>query len=244
MTSLSIKTLQHYMFTNKHIMNILSSELQSSQKKEVESKKDSKNVRKKERKEEYILPIHTDTIFWCFYIIMNGLFEYETLGNQTFKEEKDIKIELVSELRNNKELLKKNKWKRNIIENELVNEKKISIQSFLCISAIKKINVILVKGRCVYVQENSPGSDFEIIVECDHGFMLSQHNKEDKKNLINNYYVDYLIIDNVNKPLQAIGNYKVGPLREMCNKLNIPIVTDKGKKYNKKQLYDIIKSKI
>ena len=50
-----------------------------------------------------------DNLFWCYYIIKYGIIKYESLLNNTFSEEQREKIQLIEMIRNNKELLKKNK---------------------------------------------------------------------------------------------------------------------------------------
>jgi len=237
----SITQLQHYMFTGKHIMKIIGDEQVIIKPKETKKKNKTKPSR--EKKSDFILPIETDTLFWCFYILYCGLFKYETLGSDTFKEEKAMKIKLVEDISNHKDLLKKNKWKKTIIENDLVSEKRISMNTFFCICAIKNINPMIVKGRLIYSQKNVENTPFSLIMESDHGFMLSQHTEESRANLINEYMVNFWVIDNINKPLAAISSYKVGTIKEICNKLQIQILDENGKKYTKKQLYGMISSK-
>ncbi len=243
MTTLDMKILQHYMFTKKHIMQLSDNDIQVCDKKTPQVLKQVHN-NYMSQDNNFISQKYEDTLFWCFYIITRGLFKYETLGNTIFKVEKSFKIELVEILRNFKELLKKNKWKRSHIENELVVEKKITLSTLFCICAIKGINMIVAQNRCVHIQENSPGTPFELIVLGEHGFMISQHPADQKQQLIDNYMTDYWIIENINKPLLAISKYKVDMLREICKKLKIPIVTEKGKKYTKKVLYNMISCKI
>lgn len=238
----SITHLQHYMFTGKHIMKIIGDEQVVIKQKEIKRAKQKKP--KKEKESDFLLPIETDTLFWCFYILYCGLFKYETLGSDTFKEEKAMKIKLVEDIRNHKDLLKKNKWKKTIIENDLVSEKRISLNTFFCICAIKNINPMVVKGRLIYSQQNVEKTPFSLIMETDHGFMLSQHTEESRAKLINEYMVDYWVIDNINKPLAAISSYKVGTIKDICKKLQIPLLDENDKKYTKKQLYSMISSKI
>ena len=58
-----------------------------------------------------------------------------------------------------------------------------------------------------------------------------------KKNLI--------VIDEINKPLKAISNYKISELREISNKLKIPTKNpETAKKYTKKELYMFLKEKL
>ena len=56
---------------------------------------------------------------------------YNLIHNTEFKNEKEIKIKLIDKIRENKDILKKNKWKRNNIEQNLLYEKNMSINSFL-----------------------------------------------------------------------------------------------------------------
>jgi len=46
-----------------------------------------------------LFPAQGDTLFWCFYIIHKGIFAYETVKDKSFVEEKQVKIQLVTELR-------------------------------------------------------------------------------------------------------------------------------------------------
>ena len=245
MSTIDLNLLQHYMFTQNHMMNIW------GERKGVASRKDKKEPSKKQiiktnisTKENFLLPKYPDTFFWCFYIIHYGLFKYESLTGSSFTEASNTKIQMVENLRNYKELLKNKKWKRSVIENDLVNEKTISVGTFLCICAINSINVIVLKQRCLYIQESQENAPFELVVYGEHGYMLSQHDDKEKQSLISEYKIKYWIVDNINKPLAAVSSYKVGGLRDICIKLEIPITTNAGKKYTKKQLYDLINCKI
>ncbi len=133
-------------------------------------------------KENFLLPKNLDTLFWCFYIIHHGLFEYESLSGSAFTEEKRVKIQIVEKLRKCNELLKKNKWKRAAIENNLVNDKTISLQVFLCICAVNDINVIVLKERCLYIQDSQENAPFELFICDEHGYTLSQHDDDKKRN--------------------------------------------------------------
>jgi hypothetical protein len=48
----------------------------------------------------------TDTLFWCFYIMKNGIHSYEMFPHKNLIGEKKIKIEYVELIRKNKLLLK------------------------------------------------------------------------------------------------------------------------------------------
>ena len=51
------------------------------------------------------VPNQQDTLFWCFYIMKNGDTKYEMLPNKNSLIAKQIKIELISTIRNNKDII-------------------------------------------------------------------------------------------------------------------------------------------
>jgi len=245
MKRFTIGDLQHYMLTKEHIMSLVD-EYDNSNKMQIIEKSTKKLIVKKKAEQfgNFIYPKHKDSLFWCYYMLTSGLFSYETIGDRAFIEEKGVKIQIVEDLKNHKNLLKKNKWKRTHIENELVSATELSLKTFFCICAIKQINVVVLKGHCLYLHQSTESNKFELIAFGEHGFMLSQHDEEQKKQLIDEYTSKYWLVDNISKPLVAISSYKVRALKDICMRLNISLVSEIGKKYNKRQLYDLIKCKI
>ena len=65
----------------------------------------------KSYKQHNFVPRKTDTLFWIFYIIINGFSEYELVGSNSFEVEKTEKYRLIELLRKKeyKDILKKNK---------------------------------------------------------------------------------------------------------------------------------------
>lgn len=57
--------------------------------------------------------------------------------------------------------------------------------------------------------------------------------------MISSYKNNYWKIDNPKQPLKSISNYTVSELKEICNKLSIPIEKN-GKKLIKQELYENI----
>jgi len=245
MKRFTIGELQHYMLTKEHIMSLVDEYDSSNKPKTTEKTTKKLRVKKKaEQFDNFIHPKHKDSLFWCYYMLTAGLFSYETIGDRAFIEEKGVKIQIVEDLKNHKDLLKKNKWKRTQIESELVSATELSLKTFLCICAIKQINVVVLKGRCLYIPQLFPSNKYELVVFGEHGFMLSQHDDEQNKRLIDEYTSKYWLVENISKPLAAISSYKVGTLKDICKRLNISIVSETGKRYNKRQLYDMINCKI
>ena len=99
-----------------------------------------KNMKsEKDQKPEFAEIKEKDSLFWCFYIMKYGYDDYNML-NQHFLIEKNLKIESISKIREDKELLKKHKLKRSEIENELANDEKITLKGFLALCIYNKLN--------------------------------------------------------------------------------------------------------
>ena len=93
-------------------------------------KKSKKEIKQIKKKDLIFIPKFSDTLFWCYYILTNSIEDYEMITSD-FKEEKMVKISLIQTIRENKEILKKLKIKRTEVEDELLNQKFISVKTFL-----------------------------------------------------------------------------------------------------------------
>ena len=71
-------------------------------------------------------PNQSDKLFWCLYVIINSLDDYNKNINHLFSIEKKFKYDTIDLLRKQKSLLKENKIRINEIENNLVSENKIA----------------------------------------------------------------------------------------------------------------------
>ena len=171
-----LQSLKHYMFTKNHIMDLcITQNVKKMNAPQPANKQKPKS--KMVEKEGIFIPGEKDKLFWCYYILVNGLCNYQLLDNKKFKEEKEQKIHLVEKLRTHKDLLKKNKWKRNAIEHDLVYNDAISIETFMCICAISNLNVAIVQKRCLYTLENIEGR-IRIIEMTDIGHFPMSENHE------------------------------------------------------------------
>jgi hypothetical protein len=243
---INLNCLKHYMFSGNHIMKLYIKEDASD--KEIKRNTAVTNLPKKSKEiiDNFIVPKEKDTLFWCFYIIREGLNKYEMLGNKSFSEEKQQKIQIVETLRNHKEILKARKWKRNIIEADLVYNEKITLETFLCICEISNINIVVLKNRCVYtfISDVELVEDIHIVEFKDICFGYNVLSKEDNIKTFNKYCLKYWKVDNISKPLLGQSKYKIAHLHNICKKLDIQIIDHKGKKFKKVELYNSIKLKI
>ena len=208
-----------------------------------ENKKYRNEIRndKVESKEELeIVPEYCDKLFWIFYILCKGLSSYTLILGNNFKEENNEKIKLVEKVRENKDFLKKNKWKRSSVETNLVGEKVIDINTFFCICGLHNINVILIKNKCLFEFVNvSFDTKIYIVNYLDGDKYSLTYEPIDLKEL-EIYRNKYWVIENLAKPLRGISSYKVKDLVEITEKLGLKRtknVNGKEKNFTKKEMY-------
>lgn len=180
-----------------------------------------------------------DSLFWSFYIMKHGLFTYEmNVLSQSFSTEKQEKFKYIELIRQNKELLKLHKIKNLAsLENELANEKTISVKTFIAMCIIENINVYLINDRKLYINILDESIPINIIFKNKNkpNYCIDFQISEEK---INNYKENYLIIKTFEDNLKSINSYKVNELLDICRKLNLIIPSDE--KITKKYLYELI----
>jgi len=239
---LNLLSLQDFVLNERNIENILKF---TSQKPKVVKKSSARPIPKKQIHTDFLLPKFSDTLFWCYYIMKNGLGAYEMIHGDGYKDSFEQKIELVYKIRENKELLKQHKWKRNAIEDELVNHKQITISAFMCICAIQKFNVVYIDNRKIYTLiENVEdlSSNLNIVEKTERGFALFLGANEDKYKKYTESIEKYWKIDNFNKPLRGISSYKAKDLQDICKKLQLDILNENKTRKSKKILYQMIQA--
>lgn len=252
--SLNLSDLEHYMFTKNHIMNLCFNINERNKPRINKTNKNKINSTGIELS-SFFIPKEKDTLFWCYYIIVNGIQSYEKLFDNTYKEEKEQKLAIVENLNKYKQIMKSNKWKKTEIESDLAFSNEISVKTFFAICAFSGKNIALLKNRCLYTMINTTSNNgdmegitdstpIEIIEFKDGRFGYHILDKDKKATMFKNYSGRFWIIDNISKPMFAASAYKLPQLQEIAEKLKIPIVNEKGKKMKKSELYNLIKLKL
>ena len=242
---IDISNIQDFVLNERNIERILQHTMKGSDK--VSSKKTAtKMVKNFTKNTQFLLPKFADTLFWCYYIICNGIGAYEMVHGDGFKDSSELKIQMVYLVRENKELLKLNKWKRTAIEDELVNQKTISVSTFMCICTISNFNLVYIDGKKMYtlLQNEDIHSNLNIIEKTANGYSIFiGDNAETYQKYMQNLEQMWQI-DNLKKPLRGISSYKIKDLREICNKLDIDILNDKKISKKKSVLYQMIQENL
>ena len=253
--NLSDFMLNNSLLNNKDLFFTLNNDNKNDAKKHV--KNDTKKHVKNDiiHNNNYFISLkknNEDSLFWCFYKIYeleNNKYIESNINNK-FLIEKNFKISSIDSIKNNA-ILKKYKISKSTIENDLLNEKYISYDTFNILCNVYCLNIFYVKNRIyskinkeIVIEENENNEnnveDVKIYILYDIGTGLkitltNQYNSENYKNMINNL----IEVENINKPLKNISYYKLKDLQDFSNKLNIPINNDTKKK-TKKELYDSI----
>jgi hypothetical protein len=200
------------------------------------------------KKDTVYKPKQKDSLFWCFYILKNGFFNYEMeINNQYFVVEKNEKFKYIELLRKNKDILKIHKIKPlTELEDDLANKDKISIKTFFALCIMENINVLLVHKRKVYellcndIDEKHPiniihrnGENYEHSIELDP-----------TSEIIQKYRESFYKMSSFDASLKSIGSYKLDELFDLCKKLDINIESYKKKeckqKLTKKDIYELL----
>jgi hypothetical protein len=189
----------------------------------------------------FFYPKDKDSLFWCFYIMKHGMLNYQMIHNKNIVFEKTQKIEYVEKIRKEKQNIKNYKFASlTNIENSLANEFKIDIPTFLTLCVIENINVIIVKKQSYFQLEMNDSDDVYVISlnENDkYGFQVVCKNHAN----YTKYNNEFFKIDNMNKPLKCMANYKVSELIDICKKLLIEFTNKTtGKNKLKNELYELI----
>ena len=230
--------LHDYILTNANI--------QKSIKNKIVHIKNEKSVVKENivKKPTLYIPNQPDSLFCCFYIIKNGDIKYETMNYKNTLVAKQIKIELISTIRKNKDIVKMHKFDTiSNLESNLANDNNLTPKTFLTLCAIENINIIYVNKNTYYELLMNDTNIIYIVHEIPSqskyynkcGFELAS------EEAVNNVRTSLYQVENIDKPIKAASSYKVQDLIDICNKLSIAITNkESGKNKTKKDLYESI----
>ena len=235
--------LQDYMLDDAHIQKSLLQKIGGGVR-EKSVVKQEQDQNKPESSEKIFVPSEQDTLFWCYYIIVNSDTAYEMLHNKNSLITKQMKIELVSLIRKNKDIVKTYKFDTlTNIESNLANDSLLNSKTFLTLCAIANLNVIYISKK-TYFESFMNDTDLVYIVR-----EQNQSSKYVKKygyylgnqEIINNIRDTLYKLDKIDKPIKAISAYKVDDLIVICERLAIEKTNkETGKNKTKKDLYEAI----
>jgi len=202
----------------------------------------------------FFTPQQKDSLFWCFYIIVNGLakYEYECEKNY-FTAEQEFKVKTIEQIKSgqNKQILKEHKMSKNMIESGLMGSG-ISPKILYALSLFYNVNIFYVYKN-TYYEMFSNANKYDYTTAKIHVIKFNPETNyysvstdtdtdESKKE-----YIEYIEnikkmsleldnLDDVNKPLRPITSYSLSDLINIAARMNIEnthIQKDYGDKNNK-----------
>ena len=201
-----LESLHKFMFLNKKYSNYSLKQNQDTFFLSTRKKNVCKN-------KEFFVPSEKDKLFWCFYIMKYGIDKYKSIDQSHFKIETTFKINTAEDLVNHEILLKQNKLKKHEIENELVNEKTITIKGLHALCILHNINIIFIFDKAFYNMSGLSDDKPFVIEKKDDVFGIPQDITDDKKNKVFN---DFYEIEDYRKPIKCISAYKVDEIKNIA----------------------------
>lgn len=204
---------------------------------EVIEKKDKRTIKKTRfapKRDNIFSPRQKDKLFWCLYIMVNGMEKYHFAQNNIFSVEKDFKFATIELFRKKKSEMKALKMKIVDIEDNLINGRTINIKTLQALCFIYEKSII-------YKQENMYydfcfGDKYTLLVNNDNNVEMHINATETDIQLIKDkkFYLD------VKKPIRGISAYNITDIQTISTKLGIKLKDEQRKTKTKKSLYQEI----
>lgn len=181
-------------------------------------------------------PKQRDPLFWCFYIVLEGMPQYEQVKHRSFATEKAFKIAAVEKLRERADELKAHKLRRNDVEDALVNRPKLTLAAFQALCLLYGVSFVYTKDATYHEFAYGEGEPSVVVVEKGRPALYTGGDAVQYAATIRK---GRWHIEDPAKPIRAVSAYTLGELREFCDRLNLE---HDGLK--KAELYQLIREKI
>lgn len=182
-----------------------------------------------------------DKLFWCLYIILNGVVEYKVCRNKRFSIENENKIKYIEKQKEFRTEIKMNKLVTlHNFELGLINQKPISPNLFLTLCSIENKNIIYVKRNIYFESYPNDDSDVYIVNENVNDniiIQISEKNSVEVKSILSSK----IKTNNIMIPIRGIAYYKLSELQDIAEQCNICLINiTTNKNYKKQDLYEQI----
>jgi len=238
--NINIDSMNKYFLNNENIYYIIEKMNRYKNKSNKKTIVKNKNINKTKNIFDYFFvpsSLYQDSLFWCWYILSQGITSYSFAENFTYKTKKDTIMTLIEPLRKEKKFLYTKKIKICDIESNLLYDEYININTFRAILLIHSYNLIYITDKLYFEDISFLDNKTCIIYEKNDKFGI--YISDDDLDLLD-IKSKRIIIQNLHKPISAISNYKVNELKDMCKILNIDIMKTPTKSKTKKELYELL----
>ena len=184
--------------------------------------------------------LNQDPLFWCLYIMQNGIFKYEQLSNR-FTAEQDGKRDQVLFLRDRAKQLKQStgiKFTASTIEGDIMC-KFITLHAFQVLVHLNSLNAVFVNPHnrvySEFISDAVSDKPVYFITRNDKNASRVTMTEATEAQLASVRATHYRI-ENLKKPIKSVSAYTVAELTEMCHTLKIQM----NHKMKKQEMYDAI----
>jgi hypothetical protein len=191
-------------------------------------------------------PRKPDTLFWCIYIALYGMKEYDQIGIHYGNIEIKEKQKMVELMKKTPNLIKNaNKKITKVLSQEIMSDfmtnKHTTVDMLMIFAVYNNMRIIFVNVD----NKNQPDKSYTIlgsqiytqttvIYKKNKYYGLEMDYQEQKmEEVLNNLFC----MEQIDKPLKAITNYKIDDLEAIAYKLNMDFTSSKLKK---QELYNAI----
>lgn len=189
----------------------------------------------------FFTPKQKNSLFWCFYIIVNCLSSYEYEKNY-FTAEQEFKVKTIERIKKgeNKQILKEHKMSKNMIESGLMGSGHgyygISPKILYALSLFYSVNIFYVYKNTYYEMFSNANANTDIsskthIIQFDHetNYYSVSTDIDTDMDECRAYYIENIKktcleldnLDDVNKPLRPVTSYSLTDLINIAAKMNI-----------------------
>jgi len=190
-----------------------------------------------EKKPELFKPSQKSPFLWIIYCFINDFNTYEYNKSNLYSIEQEFRIHMIDKIKKNKKTLKQYKLKYNEIEENIIHEKKLNLNSVKAICLIHNINFFYTWKRCFVNFKFNDSNDY-ILCKINNGIttqLLS--NVNDNIDIISKEYFE---VTNIKKKILSVSSYTKKDLLMISKKLNLNVYDSNGKEYKKAELYSKI----
>jgi hypothetical protein len=173
------------------------------------------------------------SLFWTFYLIIYDSYNSEKM----FKIKNDYAIKFIEKLKNNNSILKQNRVTLNHLEQSLLYDTDISLNTLKIMTLAHNINLIYILGNKYYLFISNE-DDLYSYISNQKNVITYETNITHSK--LDDLKKTFFYIENTKKIMNSVSYYKLDQIKEMCFKLNIDLYDNNGKKKNKQELYQEI----
>ena len=191
-------------------------------------------------------PRKPDTLFWCVYIALHGTKEYNQIGLHYGNVEIEEKQKMMELMRKTPNIIKNaNKKITKVSSQEIMSDfmtnKRTTVDMLMIFAVYNNMRIILVNVD----NKNQPDKSYTIlgsqiytqtivIYKKNNYYGLEMEYQEQKMEEI---LTNLFCMEQIDRPLKAITNYKIDELEAIAYKLNVDYTTSKLKK---QELYNAI----